>query len=66
VARNAPAWSLTSRLESRPESMSSKDVRKTKPRALLVYYNHTQQAKKVSDAMAEVLRGRGCDVTPRS
>jgi menaquinone-dependent protoporphyrinogen IX oxidase len=39
------------------------DVRKAKPRVLLVYYTHTQQAKRVSDAMAEVLRGRGCDVT---
>jgi flavodoxin len=43
--------------------MKPNDVRKTKPRALLVYYSHTQQAKRVSDAMAEVLRGRGCDVT---
>ena len=34
-----------------------------KPRVLLVYYSHTQQAKRVSDAMAEVLRGRRCEVT---
>src|SRR5207247_319146 len=35
----------------------------TRPRVLLVYYSHTQQARRVSDAMAEVLRGRGCDVS---
>jgi len=34
-----------------------------KPRVLFVYYSHTEQAKKVFDAMAEVLRGRGCDVS---
>ena len=44
-------------------ALSSKDVRKTKPRVLLVYYGHTKQAKRVSDAMAEVLRGRDCDIT---
>ncbi len=33
------------------------------PRVLFVYYTHTQQAQRVSDAMAETLRGRGCDVT---
>jgi menaquinone-dependent protoporphyrinogen IX oxidase len=43
--------------------MKPNDVTKTKPRVLLVYYSHTQQAKRVSDAMAKVLRGRGCDVT---
>jgi len=43
--------------------MSSNDVSETRPRVLLVYYSHTQQAKRVSDAMAEVLRGRGCDVS---
>jgi hypothetical protein len=34
----------------------------TKPQVLLVYYTYTQQARKVVDAMAEVLRERGCDV----
>jgi hypothetical protein len=43
--------------------MSSNDVRETRPRVLLVYYTHTQQAKRVSDAMADVLRRRGCDVS---
>src|SRR3954470_24205407 len=43
--------------------MSSNDIRKTNPRVLLVYYSHTQQAKRVSDAMADVLRRRGCAVT---
>jgi hypothetical protein len=43
--------------------MSSSETVATKPRVLLVYYSHTQQALRVADAMAEVLRGRGCDVT---
>ena len=43
--------------------MPSNDVSETRPRVLSVYYSHTQQAKRVSDAMAEVLRGRGCDVS---
>jgi menaquinone-dependent protoporphyrinogen IX oxidase len=43
--------------------MSSSDAGVTKPRVLLVYYTHTQQALRVADAMAEVLRGRGCEVT---
>src|SRR5213596_69541 len=34
-----------------------------KPRVLIVYYSHTEQAKRVCNAMAEVLRGRGCDVS---
>jgi menaquinone-dependent protoporphyrinogen IX oxidase len=33
------------------------------PRVLLVYYSYTQQARKVVDAMAGVMRERGCDVT---
>src|SRR5437764_1003193 len=33
-----------------------------KPRVLLVYYTHTKQALRVSDAMSGVLRERGCDV----
>jgi menaquinone-dependent protoporphyrinogen IX oxidase len=43
--------------------MSSNDVSETRPRVLIVYYSHTEQAKRVCDAMAEVLRGRGCDVS---
>src|SRR5436309_7167905 len=43
--------------------MSSNDVSETRPRVLFVYYSHTQQAKRVCDAMAEVLRERGCDVS---
>ena len=43
--------------------MSSNDASETRPRVLFVYYSHTQQAKRVCDAMAEVLRGRGCDVS---
>jgi len=43
--------------------MSSSDGVVTKPRVLLVYYTHTQQALRVADAMADVLRERGCDVT---
>jgi menaquinone-dependent protoporphyrinogen IX oxidase len=43
--------------------MSSNDASETKPRLLFVYYTHTQQAQRVCDAMADVLRGRGCDVS---
>ena len=43
--------------------MSSNDVSPTSPRVLVVYYSHTKQAQRVCDAMAEVLRGRGCDVS---
>jgi len=43
--------------------MSSNDVSPTSPRVLFVYYSHTKQAQRVCDAMAEVLRGRGCDVS---
>ena len=32
----------------------------------MVYYSHTQQAQRVSEAMSEVLRARGCDVTQAS
>src|SRR3954463_1797915 len=32
------------------------------PRVLVVYYTYTQQSLKVAEALADVLRGRGCDV----
>jgi len=35
----------------------------TKPRVLIVYYTYTQQNQKVSEAMAEALEERGCEVT---
>src|SRR3954454_16910761 len=38
----------------------------TRPQVLMVYYTHTKQAQRVSEAMAEVLRARGCDVTQAS
>jgi menaquinone-dependent protoporphyrinogen IX oxidase len=34
----------------------------TKPRVLFVYYTYTQQTLKVIEAMANVLRERGCEV----
>jgi menaquinone-dependent protoporphyrinogen IX oxidase len=34
-----------------------------KPSVLFVYYTHTQQSLRVAEAMAGVLRERGCDVT---
>ncbi len=43
--------------------MSASEVGATQPRVLLVYYTHTQQALRVVEAMTEVLRERGCDVT---
>jgi len=33
-----------------------------KPSVLFVYYTYTQQTLKVVEAMAGVLRGRGCEV----
>jgi len=41
-------------------------ARTGRPQVLMVYYSHTQQAQRVSEAMAVVLRGRGCDVTEAS
>jgi hypothetical protein len=35
----------------------------SKPSVLFLYFTYTQQTLKVVEAMAEVLRGRGCDVT---
>jgi flavodoxin len=43
--------------------MSSNDASEAKPRALFVYYSHTQQAQRVCDEMADVLRDRGFDVS---
>jgi hypothetical protein len=34
------------------------------PRVLLVYYTYTQQTKLVAEAIADVLRDRGCEVRP--
>jgi menaquinone-dependent protoporphyrinogen IX oxidase len=42
--------------------MSLSDARATGPRVLFVYFTYTQQSLKVAEAMAEVLRERGCDV----
>ena len=42
--------------------MSSSDAIRTGPRVLFVYFTYTQQSLKVAEAMAEVLRERGCDV----
>ena len=33
-----------------------------RPSVLFIYFTYTNQTRKVIDAMAEVLRGRGCDV----
>jgi hypothetical protein len=33
----------------------------TKPQVLFVYYSYTQQTQRIVEAMADVLRGRGCD-----
>jgi hypothetical protein len=42
--------------------MSVSDAGPTGPRVLFVYFTYTQQSLKVAEAMAEVLRSRGCDV----
>jgi len=36
----------------------------SRPRVLLVYYTYTQQTKLVAEAIADVLRDRGCEVRP--
>jgi flavodoxin len=43
--------------------MSSNDISETSPRVLFVYYSHTKQAQRVCDAMSDVLRERGWDVS---
>jgi hypothetical protein len=42
--------------------MSSSDAGATGQRVLLVYYSDAQQSFKVAEAMADVLRERGCNV----
>jgi menaquinone-dependent protoporphyrinogen IX oxidase len=42
--------------------MSLDDAGVTGPRVLFVYFTYTQQSLKVAEAMADILRGRGCDV----
>ena len=37
-----------------------------KPSVLIVYYTHTQQARRVADVMTEVFRERGCEVSQAS
>jgi menaquinone-dependent protoporphyrinogen IX oxidase len=39
------------------------DTTATTPRVLLVYFTYTQQSRKVAEAMADVFRERGCDVS---
>jgi hypothetical protein len=42
--------------------MSPNDADRPNPRVLFVYFTYTQQSLKVAEAMADVLRARGCDV----
>ena len=42
--------------------MPSSDANAMEPRVLFVYFTYTQQSLRVAEAMADVLRGRGCDV----
>jgi menaquinone-dependent protoporphyrinogen IX oxidase len=42
--------------------MPLSDASATGSRVLFVYFTYTHQSLKVAEAMAEVLRGRGCDV----
>jgi len=42
--------------------MSSSEVGVVKPQVLFVYYTYTQQTLRVIEAMAAVLRDRGCEV----
>ena len=43
--------------------MASSDAYEKTPRVLFLYYTYTQQSLRVADAMAEVFRQRGCDVS---
>jgi menaquinone-dependent protoporphyrinogen IX oxidase len=43
-------------------AMVSGDAGVSSPRVLFVYFTYTQQSLKVAEVMADVLRGRGCDV----
>jgi len=43
--------------------MSQADVSVSKHKVLFVYYSYTQQTQLVAEAMAEVLRGLGCEVS---
>jgi hypothetical protein len=42
--------------------MSSNDADGPHPRVLFVYFTYTQQSLRVAEAMADVLRARGCEV----
>jgi menaquinone-dependent protoporphyrinogen IX oxidase len=42
--------------------MTPNDADGPNPRVLFVYFTYTQQSLKVAEAMADVLRARGCDV----
>ena len=48
--------------ESERNQMSSGGGKATGPKVLFVYFTCTQQSLKVAEAMAGVLRERGCDV----
>jgi menaquinone-dependent protoporphyrinogen IX oxidase len=45
-----------------PGANGSRITNPTKPRVLFVYFTYTKQTLKVTEAMAEVLRERGCEV----
>jgi hypothetical protein len=50
-----------------PDSTPSDGIQTPKhPQVLMVYYSHTKQAQRVSEAMTGVLQARGCDVTEAS
>jgi menaquinone-dependent protoporphyrinogen IX oxidase len=58
-----PALGSLGWLDRRGASVTSaSEVGAAKPRVLLVYYTYTQQSLRVVEAMADVLRERGCDV----
>src|SRR3954454_2757828 len=55
------------RTDMLPDSTPADPVQAPKrPLVLMVYYTHTQQARRVSESMAKVLRERGCDVSEAS
>jgi hypothetical protein len=69
-----PSWSSATGSPSRTphrhqqgptkgKRMSMDDANGRRPRVLFVYYTHTNQAQRVCESMAEVLRARGCEVS---
>ena len=58
----SPDHVFSVKLQSKPSTREGGETDVVMPRVLLVYYTYTQQSLKVVEAMADVLRERGCEV----